>query len=650
MKKKISFICVTILCCSFLSSYKASALSEKNATKEIENSVVKDSNKDKLNSEKVNTNNSTKDELNSEEVNTNNSTKDSSDVSKESSVEDSSSSTEETTSDSSESASQSSSEENDSTKETTSTTTENTEQQETKDEKKSGDTDKDEKQTKGIFDQFTPTNFVLNDWEYEIRKVIDDGHHDNGAPDEYKEVYVLKKYKGTNKNLEIPGLYKEHEVWLTDENNGQNIFPMDIESVKFVSQAWGSAKVFGSNTTQYFKDRTALKSVDFEGFNFSKVTSMSKMFMNCTSLQSIDLSFLGTTYVKDMSSLFEGCINLTDVNLEYIETGSVENMNRIFYGCNSLNWLDFSNVSINNVDYTNLMFFTEQKTPLLILVGNQSYDKLKKIDFDRNNRIVPGPWLDANGGQFSDGSSIKSYFDSILLTSRDQLKLQNLQKKLETNIPTRTGSQFITWDITGVNPQSPVSVLDYAMTIFQARWNLVSPNTSIDNTKFPAQNKLSFAYIPRSFSVNGKKVLPESGAIDYIFNKKQGFNVGVYYNGSTTKWKVQANLEWKNNKQIPESSIKTESQSKIMMNVNNGSDPYDPSKDLVAGPATVTGKKNVSITEVPITVMSNESLGSQKGVYDLNLGNCYLHLNNAGIVAPSSYEATVNWNLVVAPE
>ncbi|MBO1117039.1 BspA family leucine-rich repeat surface protein [Enterococcus hirae] len=630
MKKKISFICVAILCCSFLSSYKASALSEKNATEEIENSVVKDSNKDKLNLEKVNTNNSTKD---------------SSDVSKESSVEDSSSSTEETTSDSSDSASQSSS--NDSNQETTATTTEDKDQQEPKDEKKSNDIDKE---TKGIFDQYTPTNFVLNDWEYELRKVIDDGHHDNGTPSEYKDVYVLKKYKGTNKNLEIPGLYKEHEVWLTDENNGQNIFPMDIESVKFVSQAWGSAKVFGFNTAQYFKDRTSLKSVDFEGFNFSNVTSMSKMFMNCTSLKSIDLSFLATTYVKDMSSLFEGCINLSDVNLEYMETNSLENMDRIFYGCNSLNWLDFSNLNINNVKKTELMFYTQEKTPLLILVGNQSYDKLKTVNFDRNNRIVPGPWLDANGGQFSNGASIISYFDSILITSRDQLKLQNLQNKLETNIPTRTGSQFITWDITGVNPQNPVSVLDYAMTIFQARWNLVSPNTSIDNTKFPAQNKLSFAYIPRSFSVNGKKILPESGSVDYIFNKQQGFNVGVYYNGSTTKWKVQANLEWKNNKRIPESSIKTESQSKIMMNVNNGSDPYNPSKDLVAGPSTVTGKKNVSITEVPIDVMSNDSLGSQKGVYDLNLGNCYLHLNNAGLVAPSSYEATVNWNLVVAPE
>ena len=637
MKKSIALACITVLCCSSLSSYKVSALSEE-TPKETESSTINKEVKEVADQKTGETNNTVL------------STEDSSNVTKESEAEDSSSSTEETTSDSSDSASQSSSEENDSDQETTSTTTENTNQQETKDEKKSDNTDKNEKKTKGIFDQYTPTNFVLNDWEYEIRKVIDDGHHDNGTPGEYKDVYVLKKYKGKNKNIEIPGLYQEHEVWLTDENNGQNIFPMDVESVKFVSQAWGSAKVFGFNTAQYFKDRTSLKSVDFEGFNFSNVRSMSKMFMNCTSLKSIDLSFLATTYVTDMSSLFEGCINLSDVNLEYMETNSLVNMDRIFYGCNSLNWLDFSNLDINNVKKTELMFYTQEKTPLLILVGDQSYDKLKTVNFDRNNRIVPGPWLDANGGQFSTGASIISYFDSILLTSRDQLDLKNLRKKLETTIPTRTGSKFITWDITGANPQSPVSILDYAMTIFKARWNLVSPNTSIDNTKFPAQSKLSFAYIPRSFSVSGTQVLPESGAKDYLFNKKQGFNVGVYYNGSTTKWKVQANLEWKNNKRIPESSIKTESQSNIMMNVNNGSDPYNPSKDLVTGPTTVSGRKNVSITEVPIDIMSNNSLGSQKGVYDLNLGNCYLHLNNAGIVAPGSYEATVNWNLVVAPE
>ncbi|EME8160725.1 bacterial surface protein 26-residue [Enterococcus faecium EnGen0263] len=639
MKKSIALACITVLCCSSLSSYKVSALSEETPT-ETESSAINKEIKEEAEQKTEETNNTVS------------STEDSSNVTKESEAEDSSSATEETTSDSSDSASQSSSEENDSNKETTSTITENMDQQETKDEKKSDDTDKNEKQTKGRFDEFTPTNFNLNDWVYEYKTVIDDGSNPNpNDPTEgEKEVYILKHYKGTNKNLEIPGLYNGHEIWLTNENNGKNIFPMDIESVKFVSQAWGSAAVFGFDTAQYFKDRTKLTSVDFEGFNFSNVTSISQMFMGCTSLKSIDLSFAGTTYVEDMSSLFEGCTNLTDVNLEYISTNSLKNMNRIFYGCSSLNWLDFSNVDINNVQNTDLMFFTNEKTPLLILTGDTSYTKLSKVDFDRNNRIVPGPWLDANGGQFSDGSTIISYFDSILLTSKSQLALDNLRRKLETTKPTRAGSKFITWDIVGFNPQDPASVLDYATTIFKARWDLVSPNTSIDNTKFPAQSKLSFAYIPKSFSVSGTQVLPESGAKDYLFSKQQGFNVGVYYNGSTTKWKVQANLEWKNNKRIPESSIKTESQSKIMMNVNNGSDPYNPSKDLVAGPTTVSGRKNVSITEVPIDIMSNNSLGSQKGVYDLNLGNCYLHLNNAGIVSPGSYEATVNWNLVVAPE
>lgn len=640
MKKSIALACITVLCCSSLSSYKVSALSEETPT-ETESSAINKEVKEEAEQKTEETNNTVS------------STEDSSNVTKESEVEDSSSDTEETTTDSSDLASQSSSEENDSKKETTSTTTENTDQQETKDEKKSDAKDKEEKQTKGRFDEFTPTSFKLSDWDYEYKTVIDPGSNPNpNDPTEgEKQVYILKHYKGTSKNIEIPGQFQSHEVWLSDENNGQDIFPMDVESVKFVSQAWGTGLAFGFGTAQYFKDRTKLKSVDLEGFNFDRVTSINKMFFNCTSLESIDFSFLRSSHVTDMSSTFEGCSNLKNINLEYMDTTSLENMNRIFYGCDSLNWLDFSNVNINNVKNTDLMFFTNEKTPLLILTGDQSYSKLSKVNFDRNNRIVPGPWLDANGGQFSDGSSIISYFDNILLKSRDELNLSNLRRKLETTIPTRAGSKFITWDIFGFNPQNPVSILDYTTTIFKARWDLVSPNTSVDNTKFPAQNQLTFAYIPTSFSVKGTQVLPESGTKDYLFNKQQGFNVGVYYNGSTTtKWKVQANLEWKNNKRIPDSSIKTESQSKIMMNVNNGSDPYNPSKDLVAGPTTVSGRKNVSITEVPIDIMSNNSLGSQKGVYDLNLGNCSLHLNNAGIVSPGSYEATVNWNLVLAPE
>ncbi|EME8275111.1 hypothetical protein KUC01_002817, partial [Enterococcus faecium] len=292
MKKSIALACITVLCCSSLSSYKVSALSEETPT-ETESSAINKEVKEEAEQKTEETNNTVS------------STEDSSNVTKESEAEDSSSDTEETTSNSSDSASQSSSEENDSKKETTSTTTENTNQQETKDEKKSDDTNKDEKQTKGRFDEFTPTNFNLNDWVYEYKTVIDDGSNPNpNDPTEgEKEVYILKHYKGTNKNIEIPGLYKTHEVWLTDENNGQDIFPMDVESVKFVSQSWGSAQVFGFNKAQYFKDRTKLKSVDFEGFSFSRVNSISEMFMNCTSLKSIDISFAGTEYVTDMSSL-----------------------------------------------------------------------------------------------------------------------------------------------------------------------------------------------------------------------------------------------------------------------------------------------------------------------------------------------------------
>lgn len=61
--------------------------------------------------------------------------------------------------------------------------------------------------------------------------------------------------------------------------------------------------------------------------------------------------------------------------------------------------------------------------------------------------------------------------------------------------------------------------------------------------------------------------------------------------------------KWKNNKRISDSSIKTKSQSKIMMIVNKWFIFHNnPSKDLLVGPTTASDKKNISITEVPILI------------------------------------------------
>lgn len=548
----------------------------------------------------------------------------------------------------SEKVSQSSSTKSKEAKETTSSSS----TKESSENKENSDLDsKDEKETKGRWDEETPTNFNINDWTYELRTVVNEGSSDNGNTGT-KQVIVLKKYNGSLKNIEIPGLYKigseKREVWLDDTNNGENILPNDVETVKFVSQSFGSAKVWAFNTCSLFKNKTKLKSVDLDGLELLKVTSMAEMFKNCSSLESVDLSFKGTYNVTSMAEMFYGCSSLKSVNLEFMETQKLTNISKMFYGCSSLYWLDLSNFDLSHVKQMELPFFTEEKTPFLVLSGNNNYTKLKNVNYDANNRIVPGPWFDPNGGTFDGKSDVISYFTSCVIKTQDELALSKLKEKFNSLHPENNGLKFKGWTVEGANPQNPSSILDYLETTFKVEWEVVKPNTSEDNTVFdPQAGKLSFAYVPTKFEISTPQKLVDSGVKEYPFEKQNTFNLGVYYLSKAKMWNVQTYLQW-NGTAIPEAVVQTYG-TKVMINKNNGTQ-YNPVTDLVAQSSNyVQGSKNLEINTDAQIIMENTSLSAPQGTYDLELGNVSLKLKDASLVAPGPYSANVVWNLVQAP-
>ena len=67
-----------------------------------------------------------------------------------------------------------------------------------------------------------------------------------------------------------------------------------------------------------FQDCTSLKTIDFGGFDTSKVTNMSDMFCSCEALTSIDIRSFDTSSVTDMSRMFYFCEALTSIDLRQL--------------------------------------------------------------------------------------------------------------------------------------------------------------------------------------------------------------------------------------------------------------------------------------------------------------------------------------------
>ncbi|MGT4666020.1 BspA family leucine-rich repeat surface protein, partial [Enterococcus hirae] len=250
-----------------------------------------------------------------------------------------------------------------------------------------------------------------------------------------------------------------------------------------------------------FHNCSSLQSLDVSNFNTSKVTNMSYMFRGCSSLQSLDLSSFDTSQVTRMDYMFYNCSSLQSLDVSNFNTSKVTNMSYMFRGCSSLQSLDLSNFNTNQVTnmrgmlancsalrFANLFNFNTQLTPQSYLTSMFENDEILAISKDiwlpskEYNRLykhydtspLSTPSLDANGGQFADGTATKKYFDKIVYNPSvfDRLnELANFEQFKRENIPTKEGSKFLGWKVTQGNDTNATNVIpDLLGTVYQAQW------------------------------------------------------------------------------------------------------------------------------------------------------------------------------------
>ncbi|MBM6585888.1 BspA family leucine-rich repeat surface protein [Pediococcus acidilactici] len=125
---------------------------------------------------------------------------------------------------------------------------------------------------------------------------------------------------------------------------------------------------YSGNGDQMFRDNTILESIDFKGFDTSKITSMSFMFFN-TGFKSLDLSGFDTSQVTSMYGMFDNAGKLSSLNIKNFDTRKVDSMGFMFNNVIAHD-LDVSSFNTSNVNNMEGMF------------DGTSVDKLDLRNFD----------------------------------------------------------------------------------------------------------------------------------------------------------------------------------------------------------------------------------------------------------------------------
>ena len=186
-----------------------------------------------------------------------------------------------------------------------------------------------------------------------------------------------------------------------------------------------------------FKDYCSLEPLDLSGFDTSNVTDMSEMFSFCEGIESLDLSGFDTSKVTDMSRMFYASTDFKDINLDSFDTSNVVNMNGMFWRCENLSSLDISHFDVSKVTDMKSMFsccdkLEDLKVPFLLDDTNcdWSSDRIEKVNDNNQNgkehvgnerlivafdeqRLVDLNALAAEKGLVTEDEELDQFIDSV---------------------------------------------------------------------------------------------------------------------------------------------------------------------------------------------------------------------------------------------
>lgn len=482
-----------------------------------------------------------------------------------------------------------------------------------------------------LIDTTYTVNVLESDWAFQL--------------DNSDGTYKLVQYLGDKSNILVPNTIDgistkiDLSAGIKTPNlpGGVNESVSGAKSITFDSSNNKKVKLISSRIS--FSNFRELGTFDGSGLDTTGLQSLKDLFNNNYLLETAEISSWDTSQVENMEGAFNNCHKLSQLDIATWNMSKVSNMKRMFRDTRQLNFLDLRLWQLaSSVDMTETFLAPYSSKPLLVIATDE---KLLTHNYKNDNRSFSGPFFDANSGQFEDGEVRKAYFTKNAVRPEDDLlKLDTLYNFARNNRPSSDKHIFLFW---GKNLEDITDILASLNTVIYAQWQYIpyeDDNISMGGFEY------GVAYIPRQFSFSETE-LKDSGPQSIPFVKNNEFHIGVSdKRNKNTQWTLTGQLIWNEGQSIPGSRIATTTSGQVFKNINNGTDEFKPS-DLVSAGEIMQGESNIILdTEAPTMVMKASTSGIKNGVFDVNLGEVSLEIEDTRIIQPGTYNGYVEWNLL----
>ena len=158
-------------------------------------------------------------------------------------------------------------------------------------------------------------------------------------------------------NKDYPNVVDNYDGTLVTDEQDVDVYSYYVQDDdKYTVYFLANGRIYSpKNSSELFKDMTALQTVDTHNFDVSRTENMFRMYQNCSKLVEIDTSHWDTSNVTDMGRLFQACTILPYLDVSNWDTSNVVNMYCTFGGAETLNNLDVSDwntSNVTNMEYT----------------------------------------------------------------------------------------------------------------------------------------------------------------------------------------------------------------------------------------------------------------------------------------------------------
>lgn len=493
---------------------------------------------------------------------------------------------------------------------------------------------KDTSSAKSVLDLIDTTytvNVLESDWEFQLDK--SDGTYElNKYLGDQPNIVVPNTIDGISTKINLSGGIKTPNLPGVAENSVSG-----VQSITFDSSNNKKVKLSGKRIS--FNNFRDLRTFDGSGLDTTGLQSLKDLFNNNQLLETAEVSSWNTSQVENMEGAFNNCYKLSQLDIATWNMSKVSNMKRMFRDARQLNFLDLRLWQLaSSVDMTEAFLAPYSSKPLLVIATDE---KLLTHNYKNDNRSFSGPFFDANSGQFEDGEVKKAYFTKNAVRPEDDLlKLDTLYNFAKNNRPSLDKHLFLFW---GKNLEDITDILASLNTVIYAQWQYIP---YVDDNIAMGAFEYGVAYIPRQFSFSETE-LKDSGPQSIPFVKNNEFHIGVAdKRNKNTQWTLTGQLIWNEGQSIPGSRIATTTSGQVYKNINNGTDKFKPS-DLVSAGGIMQGVSNIILdTDAPTMVMKASTSGIKNGVFDVNLGEVSLEIEDTRIIQPGTYNGYVEWNLL----